>query len=614
MFARVAINSPLPQLDRLFDYQIPEGLVVEPGVRVIVPFGKTQKEGFVVELSATTDWTGKVSSIAEVISPLPVLTSTIYQLVREVANRQGSSFGDVVSAAVPVRAVRAEKAWLSGHEYAELSVPGPVTALDLAARAARIVEPRDNKWAHELLDLGLSHIASGESAIIAMPDFRDIDALLALAEQRGVSDAVIRYTTDGRTEQYQAFLAAIGAAEAGVARIVVGSRNVLYAPVNAKGIYVWDDGDSSHQDQASPYASTREIALIRQKLSNCRLAFLSHSRSVEVQRLVEIGYLTECSSDFTRPAVSVTDGEFRVDSAAWLAIRDGLKSGPVLVQVAGVGVAKSLYCRGCQTRVLCNRCNGPLWIGSDNQAKCRWCNAFALDANCQDCGKSEFRYGKAGATRTAAEFGKSFPGVKIVEVTAADRNVLVDAKPQIVVATPGVEPSASNGYAAVVILDARDALARDTLRATEDAVRTWANAISKLSRTGRVVLVGVSGELTTDLPLWSLREIASKELAERTELRFPPALRVLSALGNKENIEITRERLNQAGAEVIGVTPADQGEFKLLARFSYGHGEAIAKLVRELSLEFASGQKRYSAKSGRSMRPVTFKLDDPQVL
>lgn len=275
MFARVAINSPLPQLDRLFDYQIPEGMVVEPGVRVIVPFGNTQKEGFVVDLSATTDWTGKVSSIAEVISPLPALTSTIYQLVREVANRQGSSFGDVVSAAVPVRAVRAEKAWLSVHEYAELSVPGPVTVLDLAARAARIVEPRDNKWAHELLDLGLSHVASGESAIIAMPDFRDIDALLALAEQRGVSDAVIRYTTDGRTEQYQAFLAAIGAAEAGVARIVVGSRNVLYAPVNAKGIYVWDDGDSSHQDQASPYASTREIALIRQKLSNCRLAFLS---------------------------------------------------------------------------------------------------------------------------------------------------------------------------------------------------------------------------------------------------------------------------------------------------------------------------------------------------
>ena len=614
MFAKVAINSPLPQLDRLFDYRIPEGMVVEPGVRVIVPFGNSSKEGFVIELADSTEWSGKVAEVSEVISPLPVLEKSIYDLVRTVANRQGCSFGDVVSAAVPVRAVRAEKAWLAGPSYSALDLPDLNPAPELSTLAARIVEPRENRWAHELLDLGLAHVSVGESSIIALPDFRDIETLVSVAEDRGFSNAIIRYGAEGRTEQYQAFLEALSAGENGAARILVGSRSVLYAPIEAQGIYVWDDGDTSHQDQSSPYASTREIALIRQRLSGCKLAFLSHSRSIEVQRLVEIGYLTECSSDFPRPSISVTDGEFRVDSAAWLAIRDGLKHGPVLVQVAGVGVAKSLYCRACQARALCRQCNGPLWIGSDNQTKCRWCNAFAIDAACQDCGQTELRFGKAGATRTAAEFGKSFPGVKVTEITAAAKIVAVDGKPQIIVATPGVEPSAPEGYAAVVILDARDALSKDTLRATEDAVRTWTNAIAKLSRNGRAVVVGISGDLATDLPLWSLREIASKELAERADLRFPPAMRVLSALGNKENIARTRERLTEAGAEVIGVTPAENGEHKLLARFGYGLGEVVAKLVKELSLEFASGQKRFNAKSGRSMRPVTFKLDDPQVL
>jgi primosomal protein N' (replication factor Y) len=43
MFARVAIESPLPQLDRLFDYEIPEGIELSAGCRVIVPFGNSSK-------------------------------------------------------------------------------------------------------------------------------------------------------------------------------------------------------------------------------------------------------------------------------------------------------------------------------------------------------------------------------------------------------------------------------------------------------------------------------------------------------------------------------------------------------------------------------------------
>ena len=53
--AKVAIESPLPQLDRLFDYEVPAELasVCTAGVRVLVPFGKSTKpyEGFVVSVS-----------------------------------------------------------------------------------------------------------------------------------------------------------------------------------------------------------------------------------------------------------------------------------------------------------------------------------------------------------------------------------------------------------------------------------------------------------------------------------------------------------------------------------------------------------------------------------
>ena len=613
MFARVALESPLPQLDRLFDYEIPAELEVNLGCRVVVPFGNSTKDGFVVEFSETTDWVGKVAKIAEVVSPLEVLTKPTYELVRAVADRQATSFGDVVGSAIPVRAVRAEKAWLATSKSTDAIEVPILEAPKLAKLAARIVEPRNEKWLDELLGSSLAALRAGKSAIVALPDFRDIERFIAHTERHECAQLVIRYSQTGRTQAYEAFLQALGAT--GSPRIIVGSRSVLYAPVDAGAIYVWDDGDQSHLDQQSPYASSREIALIRQKLTDCELAFFSHSRSVEVQRLVEIGYLTESSSDFSKPNLSVSDGDFRVDSAAWLAIRDGLKTGPVLVQVSSVGVAKSLYCKTCSTRAMCAGCNGPLWINNRGETKCRWCNSFALAATCKECAGTEFRNGKAGATRTVAEFGKSFPGVKVTEITADQALTSIDDKPQIVVATPGIEPTSAKGYAAVVILDAQDALSRDTLKATEDAIRAWANAIALMSPTGRAVIVGVLGDLAASLGLWQLRELISAEYQERIALSFPPALRVLSATGSPENIASVRALLEtEQATQVLGETPTENGEVRLLCRFNYSNGPLVTGLIRELQLKLASGQKRYNAKSGRAQRPVTFKLDDPQVL
>jgi primosomal protein N' (replication factor Y) len=611
VFARVALDSPLPQLDRLFDYEIPEGMEVVVGCRVVVPFGNSTKTGFVIEVAEKTDWVGKVAILSEVVSELCVLTPTIYALVRAVADRQATSFGDVVGSAIPVRAVRAEKAWLAARPPLTKQTVPELRAPEVAKLSARIVEPRDSVWISELVALAANELLEGKSAIVALPDFRDIERFIAAARENELGGHVVDYSQDGRTQSYEGFLRALS----GEPVIVVGSRNSLYAPVDAGALLVWDDGDQSHQDQQSPYASTREIALMRQRLTDSRLCFLSHSRSVEVQRLVEMGYLTDSSSDFAKPNLSVSEGDFRVDSAAWLAIRDGLKTGPVLVQVSSVGVAKSLYCKACSSRAMCKACNGPLWINPRGETKCRWCNAFAMGATCGDCGASEFRYGKPGATRTVAEFGKSFPGVKVTEVTADQLKVTVSDKPQIVVATPGIEPVCAGGYAAVVILDAQDALARDTLKATEDAIRSWANAISLMAPSGRAVIVGVLGELGTSLALWQLRELISAELAERSALSFPPAVRVLSATGTPENIALVRSALSGFdGAQVLGETPVENGETRLLARFTYSAGAGLTGVVRELQLKLASGQKRYNAKSGRAQRPVTFKLDDPQVL
>ena len=79
--ARVAIDSPLPSLDRLFDYQVPDAFVneVKIGCRVRVSFGRSKKllDAFVVDLVEKSEFEGKLATIGELVSTFPVLQPNI---------------------------------------------------------------------------------------------------------------------------------------------------------------------------------------------------------------------------------------------------------------------------------------------------------------------------------------------------------------------------------------------------------------------------------------------------------------------------------------------------------------------------------------------------------
>ena len=114
--ARVLIDSPLPQLDRLFDYGIPESLRERAvaGVRVRVPLRSAGRvaDGFIVEIAPPGDYSGVLSEIEEVVSDIPVLTPEVWALARKVSERAAGNANDIVRLAVPNRQVRVEKAYL----------------------------------------------------------------------------------------------------------------------------------------------------------------------------------------------------------------------------------------------------------------------------------------------------------------------------------------------------------------------------------------------------------------------------------------------------------------------------------------------------------------------
>jgi len=128
------------------------------------------------------------------------------------------------------------------------------------------------------------------------------------------------------------------------------------------------------------------------------------------------------------------------------------------------------------------------------------------------------------------------------------------------VATPGAEPVAADGYAAALLLDGWALLGRPSLRAAEEALRKWLNAAA-LVRPGEHVIVHADAGIPAVQALirWDPAGYAERELAEREELSFPPAVRMAAVSGPAAAVG---ELLGVTGlppaAEILGPVPDDE--------------------------------------------------------
>jgi len=649
--ARVLLDSPLPQLDRLFDYRIPERWreQARPGVRVLVPLRSAgrQAKGFIVELADENGYEGVLSELDEIVSSAAVLDPTVWRLVRRAADRAAGVASDLVRLAVPPRQVRVEKAWLARRSESDAEACGrdaarpaslPITGyadesfaslLRFAAEAttteATNTERRDSAttdaagndatpsgrrvaltgipapvevapgvWVpaalRTLAELAAAALAAGRSAIISVPDYRDLDHLASCLEQLAPADDVARI--DARqpaADRYRAFLRTLEHRSV----IVIGNRSALLAPAPALGLVaVWDDGDALHAEPHAPGVHSRDLALLRQEESGCSLVLAAHARSTDVQRLVELGWLTAVeplgrwrrritpTAQQTGSDVAATPA--RIPSTAWRAVSEALQNGPVLVQVARPGYAPRIACADCGETARCTACRGPLGVArAGAAASCRWCGSLAVSWRCSSCHGERWRTIGRGSTRTADELGRAFPGARVVVSDGATPLQSAPSGRTLVVATRGAEPLVAGGYRAVLLLDGEGMLARESLRVVEDCVRWWCNAASFAATDAPVLLVGVGGAVATALATGHAERVAEAELADRRLLRFPPAVRVAALAGTPESVERAIASLDDLdGVDVLGPTQLDDGRVRAIVRLDYARGAEVSTRLK----------------------------------
>ncbi|HEX4811661.1 MAG TPA: primosomal protein N' [Nonomuraea sp.] len=769
--ARVVVDSPLPHLDRPFDYLIPASLheTAEPGVRVRVRFAGKLVDGFLLERVDESDHEGKLTPLERVVSPERVLTPEIAGLARAVADRYAGTLTDVLRLAVPPRHARAEAQTpqqghsppaqdaaaqdaaapdapaderpagaggerVQGGERGDVQAkrgsaweayPAGPSFLDAlrhgrAPRAVWSALPGATGWAGAMAEAVRAALDGGRGAVVVVPDGKDV----ALADGEfarvlGPGRHVALTADLGPAERYRRWLKVLR----GQVRAVVGTRAAMFAPVADLGLVaIWDDGDDLHAERLAPYPHAREVLALRAHRSGAAMLIGGYARTAEATQLIAarwarpiVATRTTIRSLAPRVRPAGEDAELakdqaarqaRLPSVAWRALRHGLESGPVLVQVPRRGYLPALACRHCRAPARCALpptrtaagllpflivsgedtgspppgiptapagrpyggthggpgptagqhrtdlgkpgqagprdgeagqtgagqgagqagaqesgsapqagegpvggaglrggpghagagagdggpvpvCHGPLALRGGHAAPfCRWCGRVDADWRCPTCGSPRLRAVVVGARRTAEELGRAFPSA---QVRTSGRDGVLATVPgtrALVVATPGAEPVAEGGYAAAVLLDGWALLGRADLRAGEEAVRRWMNAAALL-RPGAelVVLADAALPAVQALLRWDPVTHAERELADRAELGFPPAVRMATLTGLAGAVRQMLDELRlPPGAQVLGPVPVDDaGQERAMIRVRRNGGAALAAALKGAS-------------------------------
>lgn len=627
MIARVVIDSPLPHLDRPFDYAVPDALApLGVGTRVRVPFAGRLASAVVVEV--TEDGSAHKVKPIRSAAALPSFSPEAIALARAMASRYAGSLWDVLRLMGPARVASVERLpwgeWVpgtsTGEGIAALIEEGASAGLPArpAERAVWAAQPRSAEGlpARALLGAAVASTRHGGTAIVVAPDARAVAALVRAAHGAGLrrwttkggGDFVVLDSDDGPTVRYGSYLAALR----GLAPLVIGTRHAAWqsAPTLAS-ITIWDEASSTMAEPRAPYPHARTVAAMRAASTGCALLVAGHALSAEAIALADHGFARRLDHRDTRartPRIEVVGDERReregaaakhwMPAAVWSELVKATQGGVAAIVVPQAGYATGLACSRCGAWAECAECGGDLSRSAATAVpECTDCGIAAPAWHCPECREHRTRPVGLGVDRLAGQVARMAPGTKVTQ-SSATAGVVADlaVTDGIVVATPGAVPAVQGGYRHMAIVGARVSV-NEGLGAEVQALRRWLNAASLCAARdsgGAVSLVGeVPGELRRALVGWDGWSVGEHDLAQRTPLGLPPHRRALRLDGPRDAIAEATEALHALGADIAGTGEA---AWVFATR---GSMQAVTDAVRALAVQ----------RSAASEAPLYVKVD-----
>ena len=511
--AQIQVDTGVYHLDQPYDYSIPNQLIdqVSIGIRVQVPFGGREVEGLVLSV-ADGSAIGGLKAISKVISPIPVASSDLLRLIKEVAQAWAANPYDLIRSAIPPRVASVEK---------EIWIAPEIKRISTKERREFLQLPSHRNPYEALSELIAKQRGKG-SLLVIVPDFRSISRLKSLNP-----DALVLDSSLDRSDRYRNFLQAKYSTE----NLVIGTRSAVFADIpELAQIIIFDEGSEHLFEQRTPGWNARDVSLIRSKLQKVDFLVVGFAPSAEVARQIESGEI-KFRATKSRVNVESYQQEFQelLPGRIIPAIRSALKVGPVLFLASRKGYAQAISCSKCRNLSLCTCGSRLVQKSASAPIECSLCDNKYPDWSCTWCsGKVPYLLSR-GTTRYSQEIGRAFPGVKI-SLSEGD-SILEDhfLNEGIVISTPGSSPYVFGGYSAVVVLDSDRLLNESDLKSLERAQQLIFSQGGYLSKDGKILLViSHSSPIIGALSSWKPSLLAHRELEERRETGLPPYAKAIS--------------------------------------------------------------------------------------
>ena len=219
----------------------------------------------------------------------------------------------------------------------------------------------------------------------------------------------------------------------GRARVAVGARSAVFAPVENLGLIIIDEEhDSSYVSESNPRYVTHEVALKRAKLNGCPLLLGSATPSIESYHSAEIGEyellsLPERINKRALPEIEVVnmckevyDGNNGMFSRLMLAkLTECMeRDEQAIIFINRRGYSSYMMCRSCGYVAKCEQCDVSLvYHKEENVLKCHYCgNRYAVLDKCPECGSPSIKRGFVGTQAVAEQLSQLFPDKKVIRM------------------------------------------------------------------------------------------------------------------------------------------------------------------------------------------------------
>ena len=563
-YLQVAFNLPL---QRTFTYLDLDDASTPPGVRVVAPFGRRRVTGFVIGTPRQPPAGVELRAIARRVDAQPVFDGALLDLARWVADTYLCSVGEALAAMIPSgrREILPDDAPGSVERWRDHALTEEQERAVAALTAPRAQDAAAGAQPPRFYLRGVT--GSGKTAVFMAAAKRVVAAgrgVIYLVPEIALTHQVVDQFSDVFGDRVAVIHSALTPSQrlqqwsrirVGAARVVIGARSAVFAPLRDLGLMVIDEEhETSYKAGATPRYHARQVAMHRCSAEGATLVMGSATPSLEALHHMRRGVLRRL--DLTRrpggarmPAVEVVE----------MKGQPGPLSGRLLDEIRAAaaagrqsilflnrrGFSYFFHCRSCGFEMRCVRCSVSLTFHKARRVMlCHYCGYRAAPLRvCPECASLDIGYSGFGTQRVEEELAAAAPGLRVQRLDTdalRDRGDLRDVLSRfragavdVLVGTQMVAKGLNFPAVRLVgIINADTGLHLPDFRAAE---RTFNLIVQVAGRAGRALPDGrvLVQTYHADRPAIRLavagraEEFYRREIATRRETGFPPFARLI---------------------------------------------------------------------------------------